>query len=422
MREIKSKVVMLSDIMCLASILSFIIMNGIPFMQSLPLNLLNILKFLPISFFILAFFLKKTDSVKIQILLVISICILFDHILFITAWSDKVSLLSKHYSLLNFWFPILYLIYWKDRVYLINSKSVARMYFNILAITATTTIIALLFYPTAARDLAMTTKGMDINYLYRLNIGSYGIIYGMAFALPFVWTTDWTKKKWVKVLFTIIFSLCFIRASLTMVLMVEIVLAIICLVYNRDGETKRQSIISILILGVLMIVSVIVLISGRIGIYNIISSISEISFIRNNKLIYERIKGLAYLIGGISNQDDVSYRMLLYTRSWDNFLLNPLLGKFGNNALQYGSHSEILDTLAISGVFGFSLVLILFMIGLKKIKGSVEAIIKTYRFVFFVFLVVALINTVFYSPLVMFDLFFIPLLLFSDNKSKPVVL
>ena len=354
----------------------------------------------------------------LQSFLLLIVILMFDHMLYLAAWVNTVSIFSKHYSMLSFWFPVLLLLYWKKKLNIKYCKCIIRVFILILTITSLTTIISLYIYPLASRELSMATMGKDVIHLYKLNIGSYGFIYGLVSILPFVWNGNIIVKKRHQILLTTIYTICIIKSNITLAIIMELAFVMLT-IWKRVRSQRIRKGILLCIISIVTIGFIGFLISGREGILNLFISISKFKFIANNELLKERVMGVAYVLTGVNNADDVSSRIMLYRRSITCFFSSPLIGMLANNTLEFGAHSEILDVFAATGLVGGSLFIGLIVYSFKQTYfEKTSKYCKKYLPFVGCFAVFSMINTIFYCPLVMFSLIFVPVIdrIFKELK------
>ena len=246
------------------------------------------------------------------------------------------------------------LYYFKD-VYSEREKAILFFLAIVFALVgAINTLIVLARYPEASRALA-TTKG-DI--YSKMGAGGFGFSYFlMLFSLLIFSKLKGTKliNKILGLLFILFLCYTIIKCQYATCVLLLIIGITIALLQNAKG------------IGGIIVTSVVLLLVVAI----LIDSTNVFTWFANqfkgNEILYKRFSDVANIFktGDIDSMQNS--RSELYMRSINGFLKSPLLGTAGMNELLYGGHSTVLDTLAIYGIVGLSLLIIPFIALFKKI-------------------------------------------------------
>ena len=135
--------------------------------------------------------------------------------------------------------------------------------------------------------------------------------------------------------------------------------------------------------------------------------------------ISDRIYSLYELFSGngFSESSDANSRMDLYVRSIKTMFSYPLIGTFlFNNETLLGGHSDILDSIAGTGILGIIMILAIY----RKWKGMIvkRSIVNRFYVVAVVFVILALTNTIFSSFQISFIMFLMPILSMRDTRTN----
>lgn len=301
---------------------------------------------------------------------------------------------------------VLFVYYSKNKEY--KTMNIILIYsISILIVVNLITIIANICYPNLSRVLSTGIKLKMNTY----GIGSYQHVYAIILLL-IVSILSINKEKILKKhnVERIIYVL-FIITSLIMVIITEFAIAIILLgiglllgiiiKYNNKRILIIFGIISIVIiifqrpLGKLLID-----ISDSIKSYNMSMRVKDIGIMLNEQ--------------NIENTIDLNIRVEMYTKSLDEFIKSPIIGK-GN--VETGKHSTLLDSMAKYGIIGcipFILMLYTLIIGsMNSIQNKYNK--KLYGICIIIFLILMLVNTTMFVAIYYTLFVLIPIFLNREN-------
>lgn len=273
-----------------------------------------------------------------------------------------------------------------------------------LLITAVTTIIGVYIYPNASRMLAKVIDRADAQYIayMKFNIGGFNQIYGLTLLFPLFFLL-WRRQK----INTIIFSVLSVIIIAT-VIATEYTMAVLCVLFTCIlfiGK-KKWTLKQINIFMVLCFIS--------IGLLNSVMSFlfEQLAGLFVSTEITDRLSGLSSVLGGVQDEGDTGYRLMLYVTSINNFLQSPIwgTGRIG------GGHSYILDTLSQFGMIGgFALFLLYRQIYRKLYKPFRN--LPYYGYFYWIFLlsiILAILNT---KPFLFIIACIVPLVAFQQESS-----
>ena len=219
-----------------------------------------------------------------------------------------------------------------------------------LVITAITSVIGLVQYPSAARILATIESAQsDLAILYSWhNIGGYEFIYTIVLMYPIL-IYAYKRKK-----ISLPFTICIVIGILSLILLSEYTTALLLLgissmlfFVKRDLNVQDVFVIAILAIIVLFVLNDYVADFFR-----------SLSTIINSQDISERLLALSGGTTGLEASDD--NRIFLYRKSFNTFLEYPLFGSFISGDIRVGGHSAILDSLAQFGLVGASVLFFMY--------------------------------------------------------------
>ena len=356
---------------------------------------------------ILGSFELERDEIT-QLAVTSAIIIFFSVISFFGIWKEKNSFFPYLLQRVLFWLGLIYYPYFRN-VRQGEVKILGKILIVFLFATMVTTLIGNIQYPNASRELARATK--ETLYV-RHNIGGYGFIYGLVVLLPYM---IYIYKYQTGMLRTVGFAV----SVLTVVVCVfsEYTLAVMIVIFEflfEIGNKKMRKGKNIILL--LMILVFFFLFRNHVA--EFLLHIRDLSINRGLPSLAERIDNLRLMIMGNAPIDDAQTRFSQYTSSFTAFLKNPIVGNIDGTE-HLGGHSEILDILGGTGLFGFSLFFILIAKHYNHIKDfigtdywgpSIHSLI--------IFIVIASVNTVLTSPFMGVCLFFGPQIIYSFIEER----
>lgn len=239
--------------------------------------------------------------------------------------------------------------------YLVTNKCFAELHavflIILIMITCVTTIIGCMSYPDAARVLATTATSQDpLAVLYGWkNIGGYGFVYSTVLLYPFVILAFKMKKLHIAfvVAITAIVYYMVIQASYTYALML-LMMSMLLFFVKRDITLKKFIL--------LMVGFVLVVLLFRVAIASLLSWFGELI---DNQSMVDKVNAAFLGKDAVDNFDDD--RGALYMLSVKLFFQHPLLGSLGGGSKVTGGHSFILDSLALYGLLGGALIVLMYV-------------------------------------------------------------
>ena len=277
----------------------------------------------------------------------------------------------------------IYLCHVKKKLLPFESKMVLAA----VSLTALTTFVGLIRYPSAARLLA--TEDVEMTSLHRTlnlnNIGGYDFIYLLVLLYPVLIYAY--KHKKVKLFPTILLSgvmfFSVLQSEYTLALLFFVVSTVLFFVKRKFG---RKDLLILIIVSVLAVVIFWTLVSRLI--------LWGSQFIES-EVMKERLVALAGGKEGLDSIDD--RRVDLYLRSVQAFLQQPFLGRLtpGSAYLVAGGHSFFLDSLAEFGIVGGILLFFIYRNAYNLFYRPLEGD-EDYGFIYWCFLlptILSLLNT-----------------------------
>lgn len=397
--NLKEKIMLLS----LGLLLAY---NLLPF---LPLFLPNavrypiliVIRFLPVLLIIIFPENKKNvEEIVVRIFLSLTIMVM----LYFGKWQYSISFTSFFSS--HCYFFELFIVSAAIKYYSDDFKRKLRFFCLFLfMVTSITTIVGLQMYPTAMRQLSGAVSEETSRIYTRMNIGGYSFVYGVLFVIPLIlhlFRKADPKNKKLKIFYILVIILLSF-----LIIMSQYTTALLCLVllFGLNGILKieNSSKMAILIFAIISI--------GIIAIINVDNLIQiGVNFASKYKLIRveERMRELQILNDEKVWTGDIEGRKSLYSASFNSFLHHPILGNILFGRAQIGGHSDLLDFLAVCGLFGGWLLLKIAERIRIKPKDRSE---KTYfGIILILFLIILSINTVFNSVPIGIAIFLMPVL------------
>jgi hypothetical protein len=286
--------------------------------------------------------------------------------------------------------------------------------FTVLLITVTimTTIVGNLLFPEASRLLASGSNDPSLTLFYRrINIGGYGFVYSLVIATPiFVYKFKECPKKIEKVLYfflVLLVGLLCLITQYTIAFITYIVMIFIMILLK-----PKNKLLSVILL---LIALFIVYLSGNILI-KLLENFSNFLDGMNLSTVSDRIKNLLDILYGNEVTGDSEYRSMFYLTSWNQFISSPFYGAI-LSPTSLGGHSEVLDVLGGTGLFGTTFLVALLHVHVKSIK-KINLKKKYFIFSLLSFLVIGSLNTVLNSMPIAISLFLLPALITDKHKSS----
>ena len=308
--------------------------------------------------------------------------------------------LGSNYSIFVSFFPLLYVV--SGNFSFIESRKFLHFVYLITIITALTTIYGTYLHEAPCRELA-TPYNLDLDRLYKAqNIGGYGFIYYIVLLVPILLRDLVIRRSLLLFGVFLLLAFCVLRAEYTAAVLLFIVSTVISLMLYTKHKVLRVAVIVIVIIFALSFQNIL----RWAG-----SSLSDFSFTMSSRI--EMMSD--YNDYGVAD-GDFGDRQYAYSLSLNSFLKSPLFGNlFLSHPNQLGGHSEILDYLGHSGLFGLGILVFLIAHLRKRTPISLinckDPFVKSLLIVAFI---LASINT-FLSPELYYALLIIPLLLETNH-------
>ena len=324
-------------------------------------------------------------------------------------WRESITYFEKMYADYLFFLPVLLSVFYLSWDNIKIKKRVFGFVFVLECVTLITTIYGLQIYPNASRDLA--SEAASIPIYKQMNIGGYDFIYGLVLLIPTL-VFMLGKKRHVVLLLPLFFSvlLCIFISQYSIALIITIVSLSIFILFKIQSKPLR---FSLLFLALLLMLTL-------IGFSDIVfSSLGDFMYKVGADAIGKKLYDLASSLGSNLFVGTVESRLHQYSLSFTTIIKSPLFGRLINDSYRCGGHSELLDIWATGGVGA----LVLFTYILKKCYsrfrqgGLNRKSINYLNLTFFVFVFIALTNTVLNSPLIAINAFLLPSLIME--KSMP---
>ena len=297
----------------------------------------------------------------------------------------------------------------------------------VMTITAITTIIGLMKYPLAARELGRSvgytrTVGNfeQIKWEYRLNnIAGWSQIYGMVYLIPICILLFRSRRKMGYLIPAVICGICIIFSQITFAFILAIVLVFL---FSIDFRNSRNSIITLTIVAALIILA-------YINKDLILRTLIDWTSNGNLEFLSRKLNEL-YLVTQNNITGDAELRFSLYQNSLNVFFEYPVFGYFatGQNTQDvFCYHSDFFDFLGFYGATGIIILAAIVIAYLRYILRFKN------KYVYVTYLITVLIlfvlNPIWYSPQIFIGSVMEPFLLYSisqgdyyDIESQKVVL
>lgn len=286
-------------------------------------------------------------------------------------------------------------------------RTLAFILLSFIILTSVTTLIGLISFPYAARELIGNPNAEEVRFLLGLNVGSYHFQYLLVFVSPLFLYFYISKKKFA--------WLGGFLLTTTVVLYAQIVAAIILLIVNIGLTLMLSKNISLRRYVILIVIGILFYAWGK----PVISS-----FFRESAQFlsqFEQISDKFSQLSGYFEQDkpgtkegDIHGYNIRFEKSYKGFLKSPFIG--GESS---GGHHFWMDNLAEHGIIGTIPWLFVFIYFLKTVwkKFDEENRILILNSVIIFFLIGTNKNILIYTMLS--SLFFVVPLLLSVYNISP---
>lgn len=261
------------------------------------------------------------------------------------------------------WLPCIIALYIKENNNEKFVKNYLQTYIIVTTITSITTIIGLIMYPTASRELASGTEIYDTTKYTIRNIGGYQHIYALVVLLPILmWLIKRTEKAWriVNVVTLLINLYCIYRSQYTIAIIITAIIVVLTIL----KRFKKIMIVTMILLGA-------ILSFNSSGIMERLSSgFKYVSEHIGMEYVGDRLLQVSQLLdGAVIHTDTSAERIDHYKHCLEKFSESPIVGHnmWGFSEENISGHSMILDTMSGMGMLGLLLVGIIFIISYKLV-------------------------------------------------------
>ena len=262
--------------------------------------------------------------------------------------NNNPDVLLAGYQVLLFLLPVCIGFYLVTHLFSVQFFSVFLIL--IVGVTCVTTIIGCIANPDAARVLATTKSSQDLTaIIYEMqNIGGYSFVYSTVLMYPFVILAFRMRKLHFifVILFTGLVMIMVIQASYTYAMML-LLLSIMMLFIPRDITVKQFF--------MLMVAFVLIVLIFRVAVAGILTYFGNL--IGSDSMV-EKVNAVFLGTDAVDNFDD--NRSELYMYSIKMFFNSPLFGTMFGGSKVTGGHSFIFDNLALYGLFGAALMILMY--------------------------------------------------------------
>lgn len=315
------------------------------------------------------------------------------------------------------WFLII-ILFWTFILSILNVLNYSRDFkgfkiisiigFLILLTTSLINLPLLIEDPMFTRDTikSLTEGDLDIKYVNKLGIFSYGLVHAIPTVLPLIIYNIKSNKQIIRFLWlAFLLILCYVifKLSFGTVIIISIFIIPTAFLISKNRSKNR------FMLFVLAITVIFVLNND-----NIISFLRILQPFFDDTIIQVKIDDIINSLK-YSSEGSVNNRKILYEQSLISFNKNPIFGS--NSYMDIGGHSFILDFLGWFGLLGTVPLILFFTEVLKTNYKMLPRKVHTYYllsilpFIFISFLK----GTPFYEQL-LFLFIFIPGLFLKENK------
>ncbi len=352
-----------------------------------------------VSLFILSLILLR----KYIYILILSALFCCSYLYYIGSWEEMMSASTFLYNSLICWIIVIYALLCING-HLRFDKKLFWLIVLITLITAITTIAGLMRYPLAVRELGRgeSYSGTDIKLLYRKqNIASWSQVYGMAFMQGcFTYFYKETRNK-IVLLTIVVTEICLLNSQLTFgILMSFVILALIII----NVKSKKNHLF--LLIGAAFAIALL------INLESVLRWTIELSNKVGLEMLAPKLIDLYNLVINKSITGDATARLELYLKSFSAFCRYPK-GLYWHGGVQateiIGYHSEFFDLIGTLGILGVFFMIVCARVWNRKMKTIRDSYARRFLLsMFLVFIIMFVLNPVFYSPQIWIGAFALP--------------
>lgn len=287
------------------------------------------------------------------------------------------------------WLPCIIALYIKENNNDKFVKNYLQVYIIMTTITSVTTIIGLIMYPTASRELASGTAVYDTTKYTIRNIGGYQHVYALVVLLPILmWLIQRTEKAWriVNVIALVINLYCVYRSQYT----IAIIIAAIIVVLTIMKRFKKTMVVMMILLGTIFLFNTNSVMERLSSAFEYVSERIGMEYVGDRLLQVSQLLDGAMIHTGTSNERIDHYKNCLEKFS-ESPVIGNNMGKFSEENIS--GHSMILDIMAGMGILGLVLVGIIFILNYKiVIRVNEKTINSTTLLTWLAFVAVSILN------------------------------
>ncbi len=287
------------------------------------------------------------------------------------------------------WLPCIIALYIKES----NNDKFVRNYLQIYiiatTITSLTTIIGLVMYPNASRELATASEMYDTTRYTIRNIGGYQHVYALVLLLPIlIWLIKQTNKTWkiVNIVALLINIYCIYRSQYT----IAIIIAAIILILTVMKRFKKTMIVTMILLSTVFLFDTSSIMEKISGGFKYVSEHIGIEYVGDRLLQVSQL-----LEGAMIHTETSTDRIDHYKHCLKKFSESPVIG---NNIGEFSEdnisgHSMVFDTMSGMGLVGLLLVSIIFIVVYwLVIRENGKALNSTILLTWLAFVAVSILN------------------------------
>lgn len=384
----------------------------VPIMLTLPPYVRLFLQIIDILLFLISLMLLRQWNYLMWLILLFLVSCLY----YLTSWNGFMRPTTYLYNSLCCWRIILCAIIILNGTVKMDSMIITFIMFLVL-VTSITTINGLLQYPLAVREMGRSGSsysGADLNVLkeiYRgMNISSWSQMFGLVF-LEGCFIQYYKETKRTIALITIVLTMVCICAS--QLAFAVLLLGMIATFFIIIGMRR-----------VLVAVIIFILCIGFFFLQAdfLLENFIEFSQINGFQMLSRKLRDLHALLvlGGVTG--DAYLRFKVYSLSLSTFLEYPFgffFTEFDSSQGFIGRHSEVFDWIGAMGLLGIAMIIGFVYIWYNKIVVIKDITKRRFMFIMFIsFIILAILNPVFYSPQVWIGAFLLPAILISSKSDS----
>ncbi len=407
----KNRMGLSSDDLLYYSMLFLIILTCIPVTQGLPAVFRTVIQVFSIGLFIFGIILQNNGPNIFKYIF----AVLFFGTYVYLSWQFKQGFFTCLYNVMASVQFCLYGAVINTKGLMKRRDPLIRIIIAVTIITTVTTILGLIEFPLAARELGRTvgyasTTGdfEEVKLGYRMrNIAGWSQIYGLAFLSPICLLLYKKGRNVFYLVCALLIEVCIVLSQITFAVLISFALLFLTgmEIYGKKNRTGS----------VLIVIAVIAIFALNKDI--ILVTLIEFASQHDLDFLSRKLNEM-YLVTQNYVTGDAELRFSLYAQSFEVFLGHPVFGVFAGGNISMNNfcyHSELFDLLVFYGLTGLTVFFMILYGYVKYMKRTISATTLPITYLVAVILL-SVLNPVWYSPQIFIGGVMLPVMIYRSER------